>query len=236
LQQHNIFGGFFTMSTLSVFETQQVFLRAGNETLDPSKPADMQKIVERLSAPGAMWVLTRFGQEAGVVALVKALPHDAQTAILAVPNAVCGLAVRGQAQAAAEVVALIKALPHDAQTTILTALNAVGGLANNGQAAEVVALVKALPHDAQTAILAVHDTVSELALNGQAAAVVALVEALPHDAQTAIILAPNAQWGLANNGQRAAVKSIVESLRAGWEATPRKPSPASQPLGALQNS
>src|ERR1700693_1590708 len=127
------------MSELSVFETKQTFLRAGNETLNPSKPADVQRIVELLAAPNAVWGLADNGQAAEVVALVKALPHDAQTAILAAPNAARGLAENGQA---AEVVALVKPLPHDAQTAILAAPDAVWGLARNGrngQAAEVVA-------------------------------------------------------------------------------------------------
>src|ERR1019366_477772 len=144
----NLNNWIFAMSELSVFETRQSFLRAGKETLDPSKSADVPRIKELLAAPYAVRGLADNGKAAEVVALVKALPHDAQTTILAAPDAVGALADNGKA---AEVVALVKALPHDAhKTAILAAPDAVRGLADNGKAAEVVALVNGLLHDAPT--------------------------------------------------------------------------------------
>jgi hypothetical protein len=122
------------MSDSSIVENRQIFLRAGNERLNPSKPADALKIKDLLAPPNAVWSLVYNGEAAEVVALVKALPHDAQTAILAAPSAVRGLTDNGEA---AEVVALVKALPHDAQTAILAAPDAVRGLAYNGQAEEL---------------------------------------------------------------------------------------------------
>ena len=154
------------MSDLSIVENRQIFLRAGNERLNPSKPADALKIKDLLAPPNAVWSLVYNGEAAEVVALVKALPHDAQTAILTAPDVVRHLAHNGGQ--AAEVVALVKALPHDAQTAILAAPDTVRHLAYGHQAAEVVAVVKALPHDAQTAILAAPDAVRGLAYNGQA--------------------------------------------------------------------
>src|ERR1019366_3279568 len=93
----NLNNWIFAMSELSVFETRQSFLRAGKETLDPSKSADVPRIKELLAAPYAVRGLADNGKAAEVVALVKALPHDAQTTILAAPYAVSGLAYNGKA-------------------------------------------------------------------------------------------------------------------------------------------
>jgi hypothetical protein len=168
LQQQNILEEFFAMSELSIVKIEQSFLRAGSETLDPSRRADVPRIKDLLAAPDAVRGLAYNGKAAEVVALVTALPRGAQSAILAAPDAVRALANNGQAAA---VVALVKALPPGARTAILAAPDAVWGLAWNGQAAEVVALVKALPHDAQATILAAPDAVLGLAHKGQAAEV-----------------------------------------------------------------
>jgi hypothetical protein len=83
--------------TISIVEIRKHFLQAAGGPLDPSNPADIPKIVEYLAAPDAVGRLAYKGQAAGVMALVAALPQEAQKDVLAAPYAVSGLADNGQA-------------------------------------------------------------------------------------------------------------------------------------------
>jgi hypothetical protein len=129
------------MSKIGIVAQTVYFVKAGDETLDPSRPDDLEKIVTFLATPGAALNLARDGHAGAVIELLRAMPPEGQAAVLAAPDAVWGLSDNGQAAA---VIELLRAMKPEGQTAVLAAPHAVFGLAENGQGAAVKAIQRSL--------------------------------------------------------------------------------------------
>jgi len=169
------------MSTIRIVDYKSYFLAAGDETLNPSQPADLTKIAMHLCAPNAVRDLVdRRGlggdsEAAVVMEFLRAMSLEQQAAVLSTPNAVLGLTYNGQAVA---VVELVKAMPLEQQAAVLSAPGALRGLANNGLAAAVIHLLKVMRPEQQAAVLSTPGAARHLARNGQRVAVADIRQSL----------------------------------------------------------
>lgn len=153
----------------------QLLFKVGKLSFAPNSHKNIELIIQTLAARDTLYHLARGEHPERVMALINALPKDAQATALASHDGIWGLAYSytedaSKSQAPA-VMAVIKELPQRDQIRVLSIHGAIWSLARNGQAAAIVDVLKKLSPSAQKKILAVRDTGSELRFNGQTTAV-----------------------------------------------------------------
>jgi hypothetical protein len=74
------------MSIISILERRSYFLTVGDETLDPSRPEELEQIATYLSTPEVAVNLVKNGHAEAVAAFLKVMSPEQQAAVISVPG------------------------------------------------------------------------------------------------------------------------------------------------------